>query len=80
VINECQFSGSEHYETHGVCCYKANLSIKNSVMKNHHGAAVMLQLDKSNVCSIYLCEIYNNNYGIFSSGYNKKSKIKDCFI
>ena len=80
MINKCKFAGSKHCDSHGICSYNANLSIKNSTLSGHSGAAILLNLQKENVCSIYLCEIRENNFGVMSCGPNKKSKIKDCFL
>lgn len=80
VINDCQFIGSKLFLTNAITVNNADLSIRNSIIKNHMGIGIMLKLSPLNICSIYMCEIMDNNIGVFSGGENYKSKITECNI
>ena len=80
VVNDCQFIGSKLFLTNAITVNNADLSIRNSVIKNHMGIGIMLKLSPINICSIYMCSILDNNIGVFSGGENYKSKITECSI
>lgn len=80
VVNNCEFVGSSIHLTNAISVNNADLSIRNSIIRNHRGMGILLKLSSKNTCSIFMCKILDNQVGIFCVGENHKSKATECKI